>query len=96
MSELAIKIRIAERDYPMRVDVADEERLRLAGRDPDEGLTEIAYEKGCALLLTLEDLIGRSRLDAFIKEYFSHFNFQAMDTDAMLRGRPVPRGTVLG
>ena len=32
MSELAIKIRIADRDYPMRVDVQDEERLRLAGR----------------------------------------------------------------
>ena len=29
-------------------------RLHLAGRDPDEGITEIAYEKGCALLLTLE------------------------------------------
>ena len=59
-------------------------RLRLAGRDPDEGLTEIAYEKGCALLLTLEDLIGRPRLDTFIKEYFSRFSFQAMDTDAFL------------
>ena len=32
MSELSIKIRIADRDYPMRVDVQDEERLRLAGR----------------------------------------------------------------
>ena len=32
MSELSIKIRIADRDYPMRVEVQDEERLRLAGR----------------------------------------------------------------
>ncbi|MDB5267096.1 MAG: aminopeptidase, partial [Hymenobacter sp.] len=47
--------------------------LALAGRDPDEGLTEIAYEKGCALLLTLESLVGRPRLDAFIKEYFARF-----------------------
>jgi len=59
-------------------------RLRLAGRDPDEGLTEIAYEKGCALLLTLESLVGRPRLDAFIKEYFRRFSFQAMDTDGFL------------
>ena len=58
--------------------------LRLAGRNPDEGLTEIAYEKGCALLLTLESLVGRSRLDAFIKEYFARFSFQAMDTAAFL------------
>ena len=59
-------------------------RLHLAGRDPDAGLTEIAYEKGCALLLTLEALIGRPRLDAFIKEYFARFSFQAMDTATFL------------
>ena len=58
--------------------------LHLAGRDPDEGLTEIAYEKGCALLLTLESLVGRPRLDAFIKEYFARFSFQAMDTATFL------------
>ena len=58
--------------------------LNLAGRDPDEGLTEIAYEKGCALLLTLESLVGRPRLDAFIKEYFARFSFQAMDTATFL------------
>ena len=58
--------------------------LQLAGRDPDEGMTEIAYEKGCALLLTLESLVGRPRLDAFIKEYFARFSFQAMDTATFL------------
>ena len=58
--------------------------LRLAGRDPDEGLTEIAYEKGCALLLTLESLIGRPRLDTFIRDYFARFSFQAMDTATFL------------
>jgi leukotriene-A4 hydrolase len=58
--------------------------LALAGRDPDEGLTEIAYEKGCALLLTLESLVGRPRLDGFIKEYFARFSFQAMDTATFL------------
>ena len=55
-------------------------RLHLAGRDPDDGLNDIAYEKGCLLLLTLEQLVGRSRLDAFIKEYFARFSFQSMDT----------------
>ncbi|MGI4886521.1 MAG: leukotriene A4 hydrolase C-terminal domain-containing protein [Janthinobacterium lividum] len=59
-------------------------RLHLAGRDPDDGLTEIAYEKGCALLLALEARVGRPRLDAFIKEYFARFSFQAMGTDAFL------------
>ncbi|GAA4505473.1 M1 family metallopeptidase [Hymenobacter ginsengisoli] len=56
-------------------------RLHLAGRDPDDGLNDIAYEKGCLLLLTLEKLVGRVRLDAFITEYFARFAFQSMDTD---------------
>jgi aminopeptidase N len=56
-------------------------RQHLAGHDPDEGLTDIAYEKGCLLLLTLEHLVGRPRLDAFIKEYFNRFAFQSMTTD---------------
>jgi cell division protein ZapA len=46
MSELAIKIRIAERDYPMRVAVADEERLRLAGRQLSERLREFREQYG--------------------------------------------------
>ncbi|RYU81306.1 M1 family metallopeptidase [Hymenobacter persicinus] len=54
--------------------------LDLAGRDPDEGLNEIAYEKGDYLLLTLEHLVGREKLDAFIKEYFARHSFQSMDT----------------
>ncbi|MBT9394653.1 M1 family metallopeptidase [Hymenobacter sp. NST-14] len=58
--------------------------LNLAGRDPDEGLTDIAYEKGDYLLLTLEHLVGRARLDTFIKEYFARHSFQSMDTASFL------------
>ncbi|AYA36238.1 M1 family peptidase [Hymenobacter oligotrophus] len=54
--------------------------LQLAGRDPDEGLNEIAYEKGNYLLLTLEQLVGRGKLDAFITQYFAEHAFQSMDT----------------
>ena len=46
MNELAIKIRIADRDYPMRVAVADEERLRLAGRQLSERLREFREQYG--------------------------------------------------
>ena len=38
MADLSIKIKIAEREYPMRVDEAEEERLRLAGRTINERL----------------------------------------------------------
>ncbi|MBC8082715.1 MAG: M1 family metallopeptidase [Hymenobacter sp.] len=54
--------------------------LDLAGRDPDDGLNDIAYEKGDYLLLTLEHLVGRPALDAFIKEYFARHSFRSMDT----------------
>ena len=46
MSDLAIKNRIADRDYPMRVAVADEERLRLAGRQLSERLREFREQYG--------------------------------------------------
>jgi cell division protein ZapA len=32
MGELSIKIKIGDREYPMRVDAADEERIRRAGK----------------------------------------------------------------
>ncbi|GAA4385421.1 M1 family metallopeptidase [Hymenobacter koreensis] len=59
--------------------------LNLAGRDPDEGLNEIAYEKGNYLLLTLESVVGREKLDAFITQYFSSHAFQSMDTASFLQ-----------
>ncbi|MDF7811843.1 M1 family metallopeptidase [Hymenobacter sp. YC55] len=58
--------------------------LDLAGRDPDEGLNDIAYEKGDYLLLTLEYLVGRPALDTFIKEYFARHSFQSMDTNSFV------------
>lgn len=38
MGELSIKIKIGEREYPMRVSASEEERLRLAGRALNEKL----------------------------------------------------------
>jgi cell division protein ZapA len=38
MAELSIKIKIAEREYPMRVNEEEEERLRIAGKMLNERL----------------------------------------------------------
>lgn len=46
MSELSIKIRVADRDYPMRVSPQDEERLRLAGRLLNERIKEFREQYG--------------------------------------------------
>jgi hypothetical protein len=58
--------------------------LDLTGRDPDEGTTDVAYEKGAAFLQTVESVVGRDRLDKFLKDYFDHFAFQPMSSDRML------------
>jgi len=58
--------------------------LDLTGRDPDEGTTQIAYEKGAAFLETIESVVGRDRLDKFLREYFDHFAFQPMSSERML------------
>lgn len=59
-------------------------RLDLKGRDPDEGMTEIAYEKGAAFLRLLEVKVGRPKFDAFVRDYFDRFAFQSMTTDKFL------------
>ncbi len=54
--------------------------LDLAGRDPDDGLTDIAYEKGATFLRTLEAAVGRPRFDAFLRGYFDRNAFQPQTT----------------
>ncbi len=58
--------------------------LDLTGRDPDAGMSDIAYEKGAAFLQTVESVVGRERLDKFLRDYFDHFAFQPMSSDRML------------
>ncbi|RIJ42092.1 M1 family metallopeptidase [Pontibacter oryzae] len=59
-------------------------KLDLEGRDPDEGLTDIAYEKGNFFLRNIEMAVGRERFDAFINKYFDTFAFQSTNTDKFL------------
>lgn len=55
-------------------------KLDLEGRDPDDGLTDIAYEKGYFFLRWLEERTGRETFDTFLKEYFENHAFQTMTT----------------
>jgi len=56
-------------------------KLDLEGRDPDEGMTSIAYEKGAAFLRMLEEKAGRETFDAFLKQYFDEHQFQTITTE---------------
>jgi aminopeptidase N len=58
--------------------------IDLKGRDPDEGLTGIPYDKGAAFLRVLEQNVGRERFDAYLRSYFDRYAFQPMTTKVFL------------
>lgn len=59
-------------------------KLDLKGRNPDDGLTDIAYVKGYLFLRLLEETVGRADWDAFLKGYFQRHAFGTMTTEAFL------------
>jgi len=73
----------------------------LQGRDPDDGFSDVAYEKGRFFVGFLESRLGRAQLDEFLRGYFAKFAFQSVTTDdfrAYLRehvlSRPNPKVTL--
>ena len=68
--------RLEDRDEILYVD--------LTGRDPDDGFTDVPYEKGALFLLHLEQTFGRERFDQFLRSYFDHFAFQSITTEQFL------------
>jgi leukotriene-A4 hydrolase len=58
--------------------------LNLEGRDPDDGMSDIAYEKGRFFLLNIEMAVGRERWDTFLKQYFAEHAFQSITTEEFL------------
>ncbi len=58
--------------------------LDLKGRDPDDGLTDVAYEKGALFLIHIERIVGRDKFDAFLKNYFQSNAFKTMDTKGFI------------
>jgi leukotriene-A4 hydrolase len=59
-------------------------KLNLNDRDPDDGMTDVAYEKGHFLLLLIEQTVGREKFDAFLKNYFQKHKFQTITTEQFL------------
>lgn len=56
-------------------------KLNLDGRDPEEAINDIPYEKGYFFLRLIEETVGREKWDAFLKNYFQTFSFQSMSTE---------------
>lgn len=59
-------------------------KLHLKNRDPDDGMTAIAYDKGYFFLRLLEQTVGREAWDQFLSAYFARHSFSVMDTDAFI------------
>lgn len=68
--------RLDDRDEILMID--------LKGRDPDENVTAVPYEKGALFLRSLENTYGRDRFDQFLRGYFDHFQFQSITTEQFL------------
>jgi len=74
----------------MRRDMADLDAahqqlaIDLRGEDPDDGVTDVAYEKGKLFLQFLESRFGRAELQTFLRGYFDHFAFQSIYTEQFL------------
>lgn len=55
-------------------------KLELENRNPDDGMTDIAYVKGAYFLRTLEQAVGREKMDTFLEKYFNAFAFKTITT----------------
>ena len=56
-------------------------KLDLKGRNPDDGMNSIAYDKGYLFLRTIEEKVGREKMDAFLKAYFKKNAFSTTNTE---------------
>jgi len=59
-------------------------KLSLKDRDPDDGMSAIAYDKGYLFLRKIEETVGREEFDQFLKDYFKENAFKVMDTETFL------------
>lgn len=55
-----------------------------AGDDPDDALSDIAYEKGALFLRVLERTVGRPDFDTFLRARFDRLAFQSSDSAAFV------------
>lgn len=64
----------------------DDTRLKLSleNRDPDDAMTDVAYEKGYLFLRLIEETVGRKDFDKFLTAYFDDHAFKSMTTETFI------------
>lgn len=60
-------------------------KMDMRGKDPDDGVGAVAYDKGYHFLRLCEETVGRERWDVFLNSHFSRNKFKSMTTEAFLQ-----------
>ena len=76
MEELSIRIKIADREYPMKVKLSDEERVRMAGRLINEKLKSYREQFG---IEDKQDLLAMVAFDCLVDKMAAEENHQVID-----------------
>jgi len=76
MEELSIKIKIADREYPMKVKRVDEERVRMAGKLINEKIKTYREQFG---IDDKQDLLSMVAFDCLIDKMASEESNQVID-----------------
>jgi cell division protein ZapA len=76
MEELSIKIKIADREYPMKVKRVDEERVRIAGKLINEKLKSYKEQFG---IDDKQDLLAMVAFDCIVDKMAVEETHQAID-----------------
>jgi cell division protein ZapA len=76
MEELSIKIRIADREYPMKVKRSDEERVRMAGKLINEKIKSYREQFG---IDDKQDLLSMVAFDCLVDKMAAEETHQVID-----------------
>ena len=80
MAELSIKIRIGNREYPMRVKAEDEERIRRAGKLLNEKIKNYQNQFG---IDDTQDLVAMVAFDCLVEKLKREETSEASDDFAL-------------
>ncbi len=85
--EMLAQLSFTKLEEALRTLPADQTLLkaRLEGKNPDDAVGPIAYDKGYFFLRTVERKVGRKAFDEFLKNYFETFKFQSITTEDFLK-----------
>jgi len=80
MAELSIKIRIGNREYPMRVKAEDEERIRRAGKLLNEKIKNYQNQFG---IDDTQDLVAMVAFDCLVEKLKRDESLETSDDFAL-------------